>query len=287
MHAHGTFLHRLAHIGKPSGLRLYTLPPEQTGQDGHQAVGGERPTRHFLAREHSHINHRHTPLQLPLAAVGIVHQSFSFPIPRVVALEKESYAVERHTRLTIHPRVVGVDMEEEPIHAKGKVAVKQRLEQCRRLIPHAPDFGKSFGLHDALAVDMRPTDGIEHIIGLVVGGRTKPKFPHREVGIFVVFESVGHKRRCYTLVGDELTVAVGELLKGLEKLLVHQVVDREAHIPQHLFAPLSRCDGHSRHHREPRQEVISPADFELFGKMCSPVLCPALPTVYMEILHHR
>ena len=54
------------------------------------------------------------------------------------------------------------------------------------LVPCGPDLGKSFGLDDVLAIDVRSTDGIEHVIRFVVSRAIEPKLPHRVIDFLIV-----------------------------------------------------------------------------------------------------
>ena len=54
------------------------------------------------------------------------------------------------------------------------------------LVPCAPHLGKSFSLDNVLAIDMRSTDGIEHVIRFIVGRAIEPKLPHRVIDFLIV-----------------------------------------------------------------------------------------------------
>ena len=169
---------------------------------------------------------------------------------------------------------MGEHMEEQSVHAEGKIAVEEWLDHGGRLVPDAAHLGESLGLNDVLAVDMRRTDGIEHVVGLVVGGTVEPEFSHRQVDIFVVGHAVGNHRGGHAFCRELHAVALGAGLDGLEKDVVEQFVDGEADVAQHLFGAFhgNACiDGQIRY------QVVAATAKELVGKMRRPVLTAALP----------
>lgn len=107
-------------------------------------------------------------LELCLTAPDVVDEGFRLPIPRVAALEEEAYSVEGHPRTTAGTGLVGIDMEEQPVHAETEIAVEEGFNHGGSLVPGAPDLSETFGLDDVLAVDMGTADGIKHVARLIV-----------------------------------------------------------------------------------------------------------------------
>ena len=169
-HTYGRFLHRLSDIGQTLVLRGNALRTEQSWQHGHQTVRCQCTAGHLLARIDGNVHYGLALLQQPLTAGDVVHKSLGLSEPRLVALEEESDAVERHTRFAVEPRVMGVDVEKQTVHAQGKVAVQQGFYHGGRLVPHTTHLRKAFGLNDVLAIDVCSADGIQHISRLVVSG---------------------------------------------------------------------------------------------------------------------
>lgn len=88
----------------------------------------------------------------------------------MVTLEEKANSIERHAWTTVHPRVMGEDMEKQTVHTQGEIAVEQGFDTGGSLIPYAANLGESFCLYVLFTIDMCAADGIEHIVGLVVGG---------------------------------------------------------------------------------------------------------------------
>ena len=128
----------------------------------------------------------------------IVYKGLGFGEPCLVALEEETDAVECHAGTAVHPRVVGENMEEQAVHAEGKMTVEERFDHSGRLVPDTTHFGESLGLHDILTVDVGTADGIEHVGGLVVRGTVEPELAHRDVHIFIMLHSVTDHRGRHT-----------------------------------------------------------------------------------------
>ena len=94
---------------------------------------------------------------------------------------------------------MGVDVEEEAIDAQRKVPVQQRLDHFWRLVPHASKFCEAFRLDDVFAIDVTSADGIEHVVGFVVGGRIEPELTHRLIDILIMTHAVRDHRGRHTL----------------------------------------------------------------------------------------
>ena len=181
---------------------------------------------------------------------------------------------------------MGVDVEEQTVHAQGKVAVQQGLHHRRCLVPHATHLSKAFCLYDALAIDMGTTDGVQHVGRLVVGGRVKPVFAHRHVHIFIMLNAIRYHGGSHTLAAEADTIVACLLSDGGKEHLMDEFVDGQSDVAQHLVALGGRPDGDAYHDRQPGNEVVAPTGLELQGKLAAPVLRATLPRVYMQVLHH-
>ena len=109
-------------------------------------------------------------MQKFLTTCDIVDEPLCFREPCLVALEEKTNSIERHAWLLVEPRVVGIHVEEETIHAQGKVTVQKRLDAGGCLVPYATNLCESLSLNDILAIYVSSTDGIQHVVGLIVGG---------------------------------------------------------------------------------------------------------------------
>ena len=87
-----------------------------------------------------------------------------------------------------------IDVEEEAVHAKGEVAVKQGFDGCRCLVPYSAHLSEALGLYDVLSVDVSSAYRIEHIVRLVVCRRVEPILSHGIVGIAVMVHTVSNHR---------------------------------------------------------------------------------------------
>ena len=123
-HTHGRLLHRLTYICKTLAFRSDTLCTEQTWQHGHHLIRRQSTTWNLFARIDSNVNNRFTLLQKCLTTGDVIYKGLCFREPRLVALEEKSDSIERHAWLLVEPRIMGVDVEEQAIHAKGKVAIQ-------------------------------------------------------------------------------------------------------------------------------------------------------------------
>ena len=185
-HANGRFLHRLSDIGKTRFLRSHALVAKQARKHLYHFVWGKGTSGKLFARIDGNIHHGLTLLQEFLTTGDILHKTLCLREPGLVALEEESDAIQRHSRLLVHPRVMGVHVEEETIHAQCKVSVQQGLDHSRYLVPDTTNLRESLGLHNVLAIDVSSTDGIQHIVGFVVGRRVQPEFAHRNIHVAIV-----------------------------------------------------------------------------------------------------
>ena len=217
VYTHGALLHGNSLVGSTAVLLSHTFGSDKTGKYVGQLLRSPGTAGNVIACVNSYIHHWPTPLQPLLATRHIVHKGAGLGKPRLVALEEKSNAVECHAGFLVCPGVVGEYMEEETVHAQGEVAVEECLEAGRSLVPHAAHLRKTFGLHVALAVDMGTTDGIEHVVGLVMGGRVKPVLTHRQIGLSVVLHAVGNHRRGDTLAAELHAILLCLASNGLDK----------------------------------------------------------------------
>ena len=172
-------------------------------------------------------------------------------------------------------------MEEEAVHAPGEVAVEQRLDHRRRLVPHTAQFSESLGLHDVLTVDMGTADGIHHVVGLIVGRRIQPELAHRHIDVFVMFHTVRNHGGCHAFTGELDTVLPRLLSDSHEEHLVDEVVDGSTNIAQRLVSSLHRNAGIDG---QQRQQVIAATLAELLQEVAAPVLRATLPRIDVHIL---
>ena len=122
-HTDRRLLHGLTHIRKTSLLRGHALKTKQARQQGYDPVRREGTAGNLLACIDGNIHHRPTQLQQYLTTGDILDEGLGLWEPRLVPLEEKSYAIERHTRLLVEPRVMGVHMEEQTVHPQSEVMV--------------------------------------------------------------------------------------------------------------------------------------------------------------------
>ena len=181
---------------------------------------------------------------------------------------------------------MGVDVEEQAIHAKGKVSIQQRLHHCWRLVPYTTNLCESLCLNDILTIDMRTADGIEHIVGLIMCGGVKPEFAHGNVCIAIVTHSVAHHRGGYTFCRELNTILMGTIANSLEEHFILKFIDGLTDISENLLTLGSTLYGNTHHDGQPRNEVVATSTLKLFSKILAPILRTTLPGVDMHILHH-
>ena len=169
-HTHGTGLQRCADICLAQCGKLQQRVAHQSGEDGGEPFGEDGSSGCLVADIDGEVHHRLPSLQQLLRLGDVAREGGHLRPPRVVTLEEGAYAVERHPRLAVGPGVVGVHVEDDAVHTEAPVAVEQRLEDGRRLIPGAAHLCEPLRLHHVLAVDVCAADGVEHVVGLVVGG---------------------------------------------------------------------------------------------------------------------
>ena len=174
--------------------------------------------------------------------------------------------------MPVGPGVVGVHVQHDAIDAQAEVAVEQGLEHGRGLVPCAAHLGESLCQDHTLAIDMGTTDGIEHVVGLVVGGRVEPELSHGVVGMAVVKQSVAHHRGGHALGGEGHAIALGRLLHLVEEHLVDKVGDGLPDVAEHLFGSGAAGDGHPGIDGQPGQQVVATPTGKLVGKLLVPVL---------------
>ena len=242
-HTNRAFNHGQTMIRKTFTFRSDAFCSKQTWQHRYQFVWRQGSRRHFLACIYSNIHHRFAFLQQRLTTRNIINKRLRFREPRLVALEEKSDTIERHTWLSVEPGVVGIHMEEEAIHAQSEVTIQQCLDARRRLVPHATHLRKALCLHDILPIDVCTTDGIQHIVGFVMGRRVEPEFTHRHVHISIMCHSVADHRGGNTLAGELHSILLGLLGHSGEKHFINQFVDGLANVTQHLFTSHHRHSG--------------------------------------------
>ena len=280
-HADGAFNHGTTMISETGAFGGHALWAKEAGQHGHEAVGSESPRGDFLACVHSDVNDGLALLQKRLTTGDVIDEGLGLGEPRLVALEEEAYAVERHARFAVEPGVMGIHVEEEAVHAQGEVAVQEGLDAGRRLVPHTTNLREAFGLDDVLAIDVRSADGVEHVVGLVVGRRVEPVFAHRHIHIFIMLHAVRDHRGSHTFRRQLHAILLGLRGNGGEEHFVDEFVDGPADVAQHVLT------SHHRHaciDGQQGKEVVAPATLKLLREVPAPVLRTALPRVDVQIL---
>ena len=127
------------------------------------------------------------------------------------------------------------NMEEKFIHSKCKIPIKQRFYYSWCLIPHPPNFRESFCLYNVLSIDMCATDGIKHIIGLVVRGGVQPIFAHGNVNVFIMLYAVRNHGGSNTLGTELNAVFLCPFFDSSKEYVVNQIIDGKSDVTQYLF----------------------------------------------------
>ena len=285
-YAHRRFFHRNAYISHTFLFTSHTFCAKYARKHRNEFIRSKRTARNLFACKHGDVYHRSALLQIILTQGDIIHKTTCLRIPGIVALEEETDTIKCHSRLAVHPRIMGSYMEEEFVHAKRQIAVEHRLEHGWCLIPYTTNLGESLCLNDVLIINMCTAHSIEHVIGFIVSRRIEPVFSHWIVGILIMLQSIGREGWCDTLVRYFYILLMSQISKGLEELLVYQVIDGETDILQNLFVSGSRLHRNTCHNREVWDEVVTAACLELLGKLIAPVLTATLPGIDVQILHH-
>ena len=113
---------------------------------------------------------------------------------------------------------------------------------------------------------MRGTDGIEHVIRLIVGGTVEPEFAHRHIHMLIMQHAVAGHGGGHGFRADAASEAGGFLFQGTIEFVIDQFGDRLADIMQDLFGTLNVADRHTHHREQPGHEIVSPAFSEFIGK---------------------
>ena len=128
---------------------------------------------------------------------------------------------------------------------------------------------------------MCTTDGIEHVVGLVVCGGVQPVFTHGHIDILVMLHTVTDHRWGYTLRRKLHTIVLGFLGNSGKEHLVDKFIDGLSNVTQRL---LSTLHGNTRIDGQEGNDVVAPAILELCSKVLAPVLRSTLPRIDVQVL---
>ena len=285
-HAVRPELLRLAAVGEAGRFTGRDRGAEDAGQRAEQLLGQHRAARQLLAGEHGHVRHRPARLEQCLAAPGVVHPGPPRPPPGLVPLEERADVAQRHARAPVGPRVLHEHMVDEAVDPKTVIAIRQRLEHRRLLVPLQLQLGEGLGLRDRFAVDVRARHRVENVVELVVGWTPQPELAHREVDDVVLAQVVADHGRRDALGAEDAAVGVGEIGQRAVEVVDDQFGDRLPHIVQEPLGHVGALHRHPGHRRQVRHRIVAAPPDELGAEHRRPVLAAGLPTVDMEDLEH-
>ena len=155
------------------------------------------------------------------------------------------------------------------------------------LVPGHPQLCKGFRLNHRFPVDMPARDGIENVVGLVVGWTSEPELTHRKVDNSMMLHAVTQHGRGHRLGTEDIAVRIGQCLQVPEEILLQQLIDGLPDILQKGLGLIDGSNRNSRHGRKPAHRIIAVLLDKGLRKSRSPVLAATFPAVHMEAMQDR
>ena len=124
---------------------------------------------------------------------------------------------------------------------------------------------------------MSATDGIKHIVDLVVGRTIEPEFAHRQVGVTEMCHTIAHHSGTYILGRKLATHLLGILSQFVKENVFYQFVDSQPNITEDAFGSLFIYNRETDHQGKIVNNAISTPSLELIGEIGTPVLATTFP----------
>ena len=233
--------------------------------------------RRSLGLEITDIRNKQPLAQHELAAGQIlVPRARLFP-PRLRALVMLTPRPHHHARLVIGgPRLHGVAVEDDAVHALGKRVIADGLEKGRMKPPPFLIVGcEGLGTDDASAINVsrrRHAGAGFHAIA-----SRRPKFAHRFFRLTTQWNGIA--RAAIGLQRETHSGSIGQLPETPGVIFDHHVGNRPAHIPKKALRDFEAVHDASGEHRKERHQIVSAPLLKFLPHPRGPVLRPVLPTV--------